>query len=295
MPQGNDETLDSETKEILESLEKEGHELEPTEDKPEVVPAPKPEEPAPEPKPEAEKPKVEEPERKEPERQQVEKPARTPQSVPVNKFNETRHELQEAKAKIAELETALQTKGPTPTKAEEGDIRKAVTALAEEAGLDTEFLTKFADIIIEKTKGSEKKEVISADVMETLKQFQSERAEMLEAKAFDADFAAVIKEFPELADKKDEIKEIAYTEGNERIPLRALAITYRHDNPTMTPKKTAESGNQPGAGRDAGEVIDFDNVTEAQMKDPNFPLDKFLEHQEAKEAKARGATTSKLR
>lgn len=304
MPQGteSEETLDSETSEILKELEVEGHELAPTADKP----APKPEAKPEEKKPEAEKPKEEAPKAKEEEdkdKKPEAKPAdRTVRAVPVHKFNEQRHELQDTKkalaerdAKIAELEKTLSSKdGGKPTTQEEvSDIRKTAKAIAEKHGLDEEFVSEFADAMVKLAKTD--RNVLPKDISDklaVLDTLQKERAEQTEERMFNDDFDKVAKEFPALADKKDSIKEIAYTEGNERIPLRAIAIQFLHDNPVPQPKgKTAEDG-QPGAGRDAGEVIDFDHVTEEQMKDPNFPLEKFMEFQEKKEAKARGAIVS---
>lgn len=289
------EPLSPEAKEALDELRKEGHTIEgdkPADVKAEPKPADKPaEEPA---KPTEKVEPKQDPEK--PEGQEADKPKaegdaeptqvkRTPNAVPVQKHNALRHELQEQKRINAELNEKLAAMSANPTKGEISDVRKLAKELAEKHGMETTFIEEFAEKVVEAAKTNA---AIPKDLEQRLSRFEKQERDVEESRAFDADFEkSVVKEFPQLASQKDRIKELAYTEGYENTPLRALAIQFMHDNPAPEPgRKTAESSTQ-GGGR-AEEAFDFDNVTEADLKNPSFPFDKFDAYKQDQARKRRG-------
>ncbi|NBO10134.1 MAG: hypothetical protein EBV25_00890, partial [Methylophilaceae bacterium] len=59
---------------------------------------------------------------------------------------------------------------------------------------------------------------------------------------FANEFEEVIKEFPDIKDRKEELKQLAFSEGNVNTSLRRLALEFMHDNPPAKPgRKTAEA------------------------------------------------------
>jgi len=276
--------VSAETLEVLEKIRRPGDTFEGVDPKPAEPTDPKP--PVEEKKPvepkEKSKPtekkddepsddedgEVEEKDKKEPSKPDT-RPAR---SVPVKKFNEQRHELGETKAKLAKAEAdlALALKGVSdkPNKEEVDDVRAIAKSLAEKHGFDEEFVAELMDKATElATKKAGKQTNIPEDLAQTIASLKARDAQAQEAekarqedKWFEDSFSEVSTEFPELADPKvkEELKQLAFMEGYESAPLRAIALEWIHDN---KPRKTVE---EPGKGR--AEVTDFENVTEEQLK-----------------------------
>ncbi len=274
----------ADTQEILKELQAEGHDiagqtLEVPKEEPKVIP---PKEEKPEVKPE-EKPEVKDAEKDlEPKEQKTE---RTVKAVPVGKYNDLRHEVQNLNKTIEELQKQVAAKpnDPTPPAKEQlDDVREAAKQFAEKHGVEPEFLAEFADVIVANVL---KKNTLPKEVESQLKDFQAMKAQQ-ESQAlqqaqdagFEKEFGDVLKEFPDLSARKDDIKQLAFTEGYERLPLRAIAIEYLHDNPIQG-RKTAEA---PSGGKsEPAEVVDFDNLTEDQFKNlSGKQLDDYLAHLE---------------
>jgi hypothetical protein len=285
----NGEILDADTQATLEDLKKQGHEIdgEAKPDAPKAQEAPKaePAKPAEAPKPEAEKPKEEEPKDEDDTEADKPKVERSVKAVPVRKYNELRHELQEAKKQLAEKQQAEKPNASKPDQALTPEITDAVKAVAAKHKIeDPSLLLDLANTIAEAVG---RKAAIPADILLAAEQWKKSTAAQQEELGFQNDFATVSKEFPQIADHKDKLKELAYTEGNEKTPLRSLAIEYMHDSGMFeSGRKTAEHATATGTGRGA-EVIDFDNVTDEQFK--GMPPDaqaKFIQYQLDKENKA---------
>lgn len=260
-----------ETQAILKEMQAEGHEIEglppaapatdskPAEkpvDQPPVKPDTKPEEPPQGDPPES--PKADPPPKVE----------RTPKAVPVGKYNDERHKRQEAEQRAADLEAQIKQLSKTPpTENQVDDIRDLAKELAEKHGLDADFVAEFADKIV---SAATKRNVIPKELEQQLQSFQAMKAqqeaqalEQAQQQGFENEWQTVLKEFPDLADRKEDLKQLAFTEGNERTALRRLALEYMHDNPVKG-RKTVES---PVAGKTGHtEVIDFENMTEEQYK-----------------------------
>lgn len=273
----------AETQEILKELEAEGKGTVPGSE-----PAPKQEE-----QPKEPEPKVEEPAKK-PEEPKVEntnvdpgtntqdKTKRESKYVPVHIHNDERHKRQEAeRAAQAAREEAealrAQLNGNTDKpKTEELDTK--AKRLAEKHGLEPDFIK---DLLSEVAPTPSS---LPADVLEDLKAVKELRTnqerQALEQKQetfFNDEFARTVAEFPDLADRKEEFKQLAFSEGKTNIPLRLLALEYRHDNGLDKPgRKTVEDPIQVSKkGTDA--LIDFANMTEDQLKDLDGPaFDQYL-------------------
>lgn len=254
------EEASAETQEILKELEAEGQKV--AEKEPEVV-TPKEETPvepekAPEAAPEPEKPKA-------PEREQ--------KYVPVQKFNEIRHKFRESERKgeeseqrLQELEAKIIELSNKPSGQELDDVKAIATELAEKHNLEAGFVTDFAEKIV---SIATKRNVLPKDIEQKLASFEqanaaveAKAAELAQEKGFQAEFVDVLKEFPDLADRKEELKQLAFSEGNVNTSLRRLALEFVHDN--LKPgRKTAESPLQ--GKKSVDEVVDFENITEEEL------------------------------
>lgn len=201
-------------------------------------------------------------------------PERKEKFVPVQKHNEERHKRQEAEAraeeaerKAKELEDRLKVASDKPNGISD-EIKAAATALAEKHGLEPSFVNELLETTTKITsKQSNLPNEVLADLA-TLKQAKAEaeeaRMEQLQDTAFEKEFADVIKEFPDMADRKEDLKELAFSEGNINTSLRRIALEYRHDNSLDKPgRKSAEA---PVHSKEKTEVIDFAEMTEDQLK-----------------------------
>lgn len=262
------EHLKPETVEVLKELESEGHQIgeEPAKVEPVKTEEPKTAEP------EAEPAKVEPPSKVE----------REVQAVPVKKYNEERHKRQEVEKRLAEAEAKLnQGKTETPE-----DIKSAATQFAQKYELKPEFVEELLDTATKLT--SKNTQGLSPEEISALKQAKAVLDKQAEDQAFDADFQKTIAEMPDLAEHKDKIKQLAYTEGYTSTSLRAIALEYAHDNGLLTKgRKTLEKAS---AGRTVStEAIDFDSLSEEQAKAlPDDQWEKYVEHQIVKQKRAKG-------
>ena len=218
--------------------------------KPEVKPEEKPEEP----------PKVEE--------EEEELPKRPLRAIPIPKYqaekSKWREREQELEATITELNEKLETIAPKETSAE---IKK----LAEEYGVDENFIRKLADLTVKKSQ--------------IPRQYLKSLEETYQEKQFDKEFSQVATEFPEInsSEIKAKLHDLA-TGYSEEVPLRTLVIEFKHDNPDLfKPKqKTIESGT-PGASQ-IKELTDFDSVTPQDIaKMTPQQVDEYGRYMEEKE------------
>lgn len=286
-----------ETQQILKELQEEGHE----------IAGQKPEEPKDEPKadPQPEKKEEEKPADKPEDKSDDQKPVdqvddkkkqppvdRTTKAVPVGKYNDERHKRQEAEKRAEEaerrakeLEELSNSTSNQPSKQEMDTIREAAKKVAEKHGYDNaEFIAEFAETIVAEAS---KRNVLPKEIEAKLKAFDDQRAEqqardleVAQETGFNTEFSEVIKEFPDLVDHKDDLKQLAFMEGNEKTALRRLALEYMHDNPVQG-RKTVEA---PLPGRtDTTDVIDYNNITEEQFKNLTpKQMDEYMDHLDKK-------------
>lgn len=266
------------TQAILQELAKEGHQVDGISDaKPEEKVEPKApaleEKPLEDKKPDDVVPKPEDDEGKKPE-----KPEREPKYVPVSKHNEERHKRQEAEERAAAAEKAAEDlRAQLAEKADqsiENDLDARAKRLAEKHDIDVEFAK---DLLAE----SASKTVLPPELLEDLKiakefraQHEQQAREQQQETGFSKEFDAIIKEFPDMADRKEDLKQLAFSEGNIQTSLRRLTLEYRHDNQMDKPgRKTAEAPTQ--GKKEVGEVIDYANITEEEVQ--NLSPEKFDE------------------
>ncbi len=287
----------AEMQEILNELESEGNTIE---GKPEVkAEEPKPEpkkEPAKEPEPVVEEKKPEppatDPDKKEPENKA---PQRASKFVPVDKYSDERHKRQDAEARASaaetrakELEDKINGLGGKPGGEDLDDVKAAATELAQKHGVDEEFAKDFAEKIvgIASKRNVVPQEIAAqlADLKKAKEEAESARQEIVQEQGFNKEFEDLVKSFETdparssyLAERKDELKQLVFSEGNVNTSLRRIALEYLHDNPPPAPgRKSAEAPVK--ISRNADDVIDFAEMTEDQLKALDGEnLDKYLD------------------
>lgn len=294
--------LDQEGKEVLDQLEKEGFEIagrapadppkpeeKPVEQpiKPEVKPETKsevkPEEQKPKETTESVKPTITEP-----------KPERKVQHVPLAKYLDTERQLKDALAKVDELSKP----GTKPSEQTVTQAQDAVKILEEKFGYDHEEAAKLAEVIKAivpgQTLSPEQQQALAElnTVKQQLTQTQEKLNDEREEIAFEKDFTAqVLKDFPHLAEHKQTIKEMAYSDDYAKTPLRAVALAFMDAEGIQAHAPDVINGDKPGGGTTRqADTVDFNNLTEEQFnKLTPEQQDQFFAFQDNKERQGRGA------
>jgi hypothetical protein len=268
-----------EVREIIKEMEAESApapeaKTETVETKEEVKPEAKPEEKAEaqdKPEPDENKNKVE----------------RTSKYVPVSKHVEERHKRQEAETRAekaereaAELRAKLDAASNKPAGEANDDLANLGKSLAEKHDLDPGFVNDLLEGVSKLTSRQQKDlpPELKAD-LEAIKaaraEAEAQQRQAAEDKHFDSEFDSIVKEFPELASRKEALKELAFSEENINTKLRTLAIAYKHDNPEAPGRKTMET---PGGSRNGTRVIDYKEMTEDQLASlSGEEIDKYAE------------------
>jgi len=247
--------------------------------------------PAAEVKPEAEKPKAEQeakPEVKaedhrEPPKEEVQdepKPERSERKskyIPVQKANAWRHEAQEAKAKAAELEQKLAALQASQEQAKANDIE----AVAKEvAGEDAS--PEVVKRILEATKRMTKTEV--PDEYKSVLALKQQLEAQAEEAGFQKELSQTLAKFPELKGHENDLKETAYAEGNEKVPLELLAYKLRDELNLASAPPSAEG---KAAKAQVAAEPDYSNMSDSKLKDMTpEQIDAYIDWQ-AKGLKAR--------
>lgn len=282
---------DPELKDVLDSLKADGHEIvDPSKPSEEAPKEPE----APEVKPPEEAPKPEEPKEETPAEPKPEAPKRESKFVPVGKYNEERHKRQEletraerAEREAQELRERLEEETNRPSKEAEDELKTTAKQFAEKHGVDEAFVTELFETASKLTTRNTglPKEVLDdiASIKEVRAQAEAAAQEAAQETGFNHEFDAVLKEFPDLADQKSALKELAFSEGRTNVPLRLIALEYRHDNGLdARGRKTAEA---PVHTKDKAKVIDYANVTDDQIK--TMSLEEFEEYSKYQDALAK--------
>lgn len=182
--------------------------------------------------------------------------------VPVSKYNELRHELQDLKKQI-------EAKAVTP--ATETKVAGELKDIAEKYNLDETFINEFSEKIIEKATSKAPK--LPENLEAVITSFQEREKAMKEETEFEKNFGELSKELPELVASKDDFKRLAFTEGYENTPLDVLAHYYINK---FKPVRTAEA---PKQGQGKTDVIDFANISEEELKGFNDEqLEAYMEY-----------------
>jgi hypothetical protein len=254
------ETASAEAQEVLKELEAEGFEIEGKQVEPKVEPVTETTV-----EPEPVKPSDESP---------AERPKREPKFVPVGIHTEERHKRQEAEARaekaIAEAEELRKQLG-TQKPNDDSEINTLAESVAQESGVDVDFVKKIlkasGQINSRKAELPDDVKADLASIRETKIKLEQEQRELQQETGFNNEFSEVIKEFPNLSNSKEELKQLAFTAQNSTIPLKLLALQYLHENPQG--RKTAEAPIKIGKA-DSKDVIDFAEITEEQFANLSF-------------------------
>ena len=304
MTEVNNEIIDKETKEILDELEQEGHEVvrpdktPKSEDEGQPKSDDKPNQPTP-PKKE-EKPKEEPPKKPEGEEggedggeedpenpeKDTRKTGRQPKfvTVPAWKLNISKKREQqirdEERAKfLEEQRNKGQSNGndtPSPKPEESPEIK----ALADEMGIEPTAVLKLVGIVQKGLKTD-----LPADVKQKLDkigEIEQERQDNFEeaeySKEFERDVLPLVKaEYPDISTDalstiRQKLHDLAFTEDYSKVALKML---YRGEDSFRSlyrPKKETTEPGRGGSDRNA-EVKDWENLSEddvAQLSEKDF-------------------------
>lgn len=233
-------------------------------------------------KPEAKpEPEAEPKEDKRPEAEKEDKQERTSRYVPVSKHNEERHKrqdaerkAQEAEARYAELKAeieALKTRQAPQDPA--APVKERIAKIAETHGVDPAFASDLADSLMDGVRSAAQ---LPQDVAQRLERFEAAQREAeLKAQAakqdlyFEQEFAKAAEEFPALASRKEELKQVAFSEEGAKVPLRYLVLDFIHRNPDAAApqgRRSAESSSAMSRERRKEQGSEgFEDMTEERL------------------------------
>lgn len=221
-----------------------------------------------------EEPKAEQPEAKpeeqketpkeEPKAEPVERKSRF---VPVQKANAWRHEANEAKARAAELERQVAELRAAQEQAKANDLDAVAKEIAgDEASPEVvKRILEAAKKVATPEPNEDLRSVIA------LKQKLEEQAEEV---GFQKELSQTLSRFPELKGHEVELRELAYAEGNEKVPMELLAYKLR-DELNLNPAPPSAEGKASQARAEA--EPDYANLSEkeiAAMSDDE--LDRYI-------------------
>lgn len=156
-----------------------------------------------------------------------------PDTVPLHVHKETRDKL---KAEIRDLREQL-VKAGSPSKAKLSEI-------ASKWGVEPETISDLAEAI--KSESAKEVEARFGSIVEEQKRAKVDAA-------FDKEFQEkVVKDFPQLAGKKEELKALAFTSQFVKTPLNEIAQKVFGDLLGKGGIEEARLGSDKG-----GEVVDF--------------------------------------
>jgi len=199
---------------------------------------------------------------------EVETPSRTPSMVEAWKLKVAEDQkdsaikqAQELQAKIEELS---KQKSPV-TETQRVELSDEIKTLAEESGVDENFLNKFADTILKKAKPSED---ISKIVQSLTEERELVKQENLYSQEFAKDIEPLVKEQYGLSDTalsqlKTQLKDLAFSETYAKVPLSKI---LKAEFDTLGIKEPKRSSEGKAIKVRSNEVVDFDNLTEEQFE-----------------------------
>jgi len=260
------ESARSVAEEVIKELEQAESSQEVTAPEPEVKPEPK-----------AEEPKEETPKEEPKQEEKVERPERKPAYVPVAKANAWRHEANEAKAKAAELERQVAELRQAQEQAKANDL----DAVAKEiAGEDA------SPEVVKRILEATKRVNAPSEDMKSLLALKQQLEEKKEEQGFQEELSKTLSRFPELKGHEADLRESAYAEGNEKVPLELLAYKLR-DDLNLSPAPPSAEGKAVQAKSVA--EPDYANLTEKDLSDmSDADVDQFLEWQKKQVHKRTG-------
>jgi len=201
----------------------------------------------------------------------VEEPSRTPKMVEAWKLkvaeDQKESAIKQAQELQAKLEKLSEQNSPITSKQKE-DIADDIKAIAEESGVDADFLEKFANTILKK---AESKVSVASDMATKLNQLIEAQELAKQEAMYDREFAKeiepLVKEQYGLSDTalsqmKNQLKDLAFSETYMKVPLAKIFKAEFDSFGIKEPKRSSEG---KGVKVRSGEVIDLDNLTEEQF------------------------------
>lgn len=196
----------------------------------------------------------------------VKEPERTPTMVEAWKLKVTEDQKNSALKQVEELQLKIEdmTKQPSDiTKDQKQEITDDIKAIAEEAGVDADFLNKFADSILKKAESRFKPD---GSLTETVKQLQEERELNDQLSEYSNDFdktvLPLVKEYnlsdEALSKLKGDLRDIAFSENYARIPLNEI-FQIKQDSFGLKEAKRSSEGKGVKVRGD-NNVVDLDNI-----------------------------------
>ena len=256
MPNNNEGNPAPETADAIQALaelEKEGHTVGEGQPKAGETPVPPKEE-------------VKETPKEIPKEEPEEKPHRPPTMVEAWKLKVAEDQKASLEKDITDLKAKVEemSKQKAPiTREQKSEVEDDIKAIADEAGVDAEFLTKFADTILKKAKPSD-------DIQKTLKELREEKElvkqENLYSKEFEADIFPLVEEYnlsgQTLSQLKKSLKDLAFSETYAKVPLKEIFKLKEETFELKAPKKSSE-----GKGiKHRVENVDLDNLDEDKFQ-----------------------------
>jgi len=194
-----------------------------------------------------------------------------PPHVPYAKFQKKRGEWKKREKELeTELEITKKQKEELEQAASSQNIEKDVDKFIEKTGMEKEAVMELISII-------KKHAGVSPDVEKRITNFERTSAEAAEKAAFENDFEKnvlpLIKEAnvdvtsAQIAKAKEKIKELAYQDGKEKIPLDYIFARHQKDLSGLIAKpekKKSAEGSRPGSQAGA-KPVEYENITAEQI------------------------------
>lgn len=304
--QVSDDSIDNETREILEALRKEGHEVEipgeVAEKKPESEVEKKPEAKTEEAQADEAEEKPEEHKESDDKGEERKQP-KEPRYMPTWQHKIAEKNWEREKSDLLGTIETLKT-NPSGNQSQEqkdalGDVQDTIDQLVSERGYDDGVKELIADVV-KIVKAASPSVGLSAEDLKAIEAIKSEAAllqnERLQAhqeKSFNEEFEekvlpAIEREYPgipkeTLNEIKSEVKKKAFTEEYSKTDLGVIYKGMDEFRGRFTPPRKGPEETRGGQGRDDGTVIDYDNVTEEQFaKFTDKQKDEFFAHTDKK-------------
>lgn len=182
--------------------------------------------------------------------------------IPYRKFKEERDKRKNLEGEISSLKADIESIKQSGKSQDEqqDDIDK----LAEENGVDPNFLKKFADSITSKIKSPISEEELS--------EWREQREIKKQQDLFSDEFEDLLKEKPDAQNHRAELKDLAFSTKYAGKNFKSLFEIYvREIEPNTSKKKTIESTSK----KSDTVVVDYENMEESEAL--KLSPEKFLE------------------
>jgi len=217
------------------------------------------------------------------------KPDRTPKLMPAWKHKQAESIWQKKEKDLLDTIELLKNQPSSVDNknnnapSDNGEELEKLVEDIQENGLGKEQIAKLVSLVKGKDDLSPKISGLIEDINH-MKESEKDKIEELEFNTdFDKDIAGLVKaEYPDISDDnltkiKEKLHDLAYTEEYAKVPLK---IIYKglDDFREMFPKKAKSAEGSRGGENRQTDALDFENMTEEQLaKLSDADTDKYLE------------------